>query len=316
MSSRLRWLCLAVVLCSATPLRAQDADPIAQGVALRRQGKNAEALEVFRRAYERDPSPRALAQIALAQQALGNWVAAESGLVEALATRDDAWIQRSASALEAALATVRDHLASLYVDTDTPGATILVAGREAGKAPLTAAIRVASGDTWIELRAPGHETQSQALHLPPRSEQRVRVDLPRLPELPAPAVAPAPIVAKPPPPPPPAPRSHGSAQQTAGIVTLVAGGVFLAGAITANIVRAVHVSKHNDPEFCTPTTDCTAYADVANTAGTLMVIGYSVAGAAVLTGVILLVTAPRADRGPLQLTLSPHGAGASFRAVW
>jgi hypothetical protein len=317
MSSLLRCSCLFLLLCSAGPLRAQDADPIARGVQLRREGKNAEALEVFQRAYAEHPSPRALAQIALAQQALGNWVAAESGLIEALAAREDPWIARSASALEAALSTVRDHLASLYVETDTPGATISISGRVVGTAPLSAAIRVPSGDTWIELRAPGYTTQSQALHLIARSEQHVRIDLPKIPEVGADterAPPPPPMAATAPAPPPPAPRS--TAQHTAGIVALIAGGVFLAGGITAHVVREYHASKYNDDVFCPNKEDCSAYQDVVETAGTLAIIGYSAAGAAVLTGIILLVTAPRADRSALQLTISPHAAGASLRAAW
>src|SRR5262245_14916190 len=89
-------LVAAAQVAFVSPIAAQDAgdDSIARGVALRRQGRNAEALAEFQKAYARDPSPRALAQIALAQQALGNWVVAETGLVDALAARNDPWIQR------------------------------------------------------------------------------------------------------------------------------------------------------------------------------------------------------------------------------
>jgi len=64
-----------------TSLNAQ----ISRGVALRRQGRDASALEVFQSAWRSSRAPRALAQVALAEQALGRWVAAEAHLVEALA---------------------------------------------------------------------------------------------------------------------------------------------------------------------------------------------------------------------------------------
>src|SRR5262245_2039922 len=104
-------LTCALALCSlnANPVRAQGAgdEAIANGIALRRQGKNAEALREFQRAYAADPSPRALAQIALAQQALGNWLAAESGLVSALSAAHDNWIVHNRAALAGALEIVR-----------------------------------------------------------------------------------------------------------------------------------------------------------------------------------------------------------------
>ncbi|HEX4352161.1 MAG TPA: tetratricopeptide repeat protein, partial [Polyangiales bacterium] len=82
-----RAFAIVSLLLLARPLRAEDsADAlISQGVALRKQGKNAEALVDFQRAYQISPSPRAQAQIALAEQALGDWIAAEDGLVSALA---------------------------------------------------------------------------------------------------------------------------------------------------------------------------------------------------------------------------------------
>src|SRR4030081_1347046 len=57
---------------------------IAQGVALRKEGQDADALAVFERAYALHPSSRAVVQIALAHQALAHWREAERGLIAAL----------------------------------------------------------------------------------------------------------------------------------------------------------------------------------------------------------------------------------------
>jgi hypothetical protein len=50
-----------------------DDELIASGIALRKTGHDAEALAVFQRAYAARPSARAMAQAALAHQALTDW---------------------------------------------------------------------------------------------------------------------------------------------------------------------------------------------------------------------------------------------------
>lgn len=85
-----------VVLASmigVAPVRAQSAETlIDEGVQLREQGRDAGALERFQRAYAESRSARALAQVALAEQALGRWVDANAHLTEALAMGGE-WIE-------------------------------------------------------------------------------------------------------------------------------------------------------------------------------------------------------------------------------
>src|SRR5262245_11508772 len=76
------------------------------GIELRRLDQNAEALALFERAYAREPTPRALAQIGLAHQALGNWIAAERAVARAVGERDDPWIAKNRDPLETALARI------------------------------------------------------------------------------------------------------------------------------------------------------------------------------------------------------------------
>src|SRR3982751_2270792 len=90
---------LAVVLIAgalvgaARQARADDAEPlIRRGIELRRAGRDAEALEQFRQANQLAPSPRAAAQIGLAEQALGRWLDADGHLRAALAAPSDPWI--------------------------------------------------------------------------------------------------------------------------------------------------------------------------------------------------------------------------------
>src|SRR5262245_49882157 len=90
------WLPLALllaVLAAAAPSAAESptsdtasaAALVEQGVELRRNSRDEEALALFRRAVDLDPgSPRARAHLGTTYQALGRWVLAEVHLAQAL----------------------------------------------------------------------------------------------------------------------------------------------------------------------------------------------------------------------------------------
>ena len=162
--------------------RAQqgDADALTrEGLSLRRQRRDADALATFMRAYELQPSARVLAQVALAEQALGRWVDAETHLRSALAAPDDAWIESHRQVLGVGLADIQGHLGWLEVDADVSGAELWVNGARIGAVPLVHALRVESGSVLIELRAAGYasalrrtsvdagETARESVHLVP-----------------------------------------------------------------------------------------------------------------------------------------------------
>ena len=132
---------------------------IEQGVDLREQGKDVDALEKFKQAYAMSKSPRALAQIALAEQALGRWVDAEGNLQKAIAESSDKWIKSHKQPLEDALRTIQERLGSLDV-LGTAGAELRVNGAPAGTLPLSQPLRVIAGQVTIDLSAPGYERGS------------------------------------------------------------------------------------------------------------------------------------------------------------
>src|SRR5438552_10048727 len=157
-----RWA-LAVVLVAAAPsvARAQAVDPepiVVHGIALRREGRDAEALDEFRRAYALKESPRTLAQIALAEQALGRWVDAEPDLVRALAAEGDPWIDKNRALHERGLAAIREQLGWLEVTADVDGASLWIDGARVASLPAPAPVRVPAGSIVIEVRAPGYAT--------------------------------------------------------------------------------------------------------------------------------------------------------------
>src|SRR6185295_4814823 len=81
---------------------ADDEVMLRRGVDLRRQGRDEEALEMFRAAFRLRATPRARAQMGLAGQALGHWVEAEADISAAIGAHDDPWIARNMATLLAA----------------------------------------------------------------------------------------------------------------------------------------------------------------------------------------------------------------------
>jgi tetratricopeptide (TPR) repeat protein len=166
--ARAAWLLLAALSTSASaqgpapapaPAVAEVAESdalILQGLKLREQGKDAEALQLFVRAQELAPTPRALAQRALAEQALGNWVQAEIHLSQALADTDDPWITHHRQALDAAFAVIGEHLGYLQINGGVAGAELRLDGQLAGTLPLPAPLRVVTGRPLLEVTLAGY----------------------------------------------------------------------------------------------------------------------------------------------------------------
>jgi hypothetical protein len=146
---------------------AEDADAlIKQGVELRRAGKDQEALEQFRRAYELAPSPRAVAQLGLAEQALGRWVDAEAHVDKALEAPQDPWIAKYHATLEASRVTIAGHLGSLEV-RGPEGAEVRVDGQLEGTLPLSRALRLPAGSALLDVSSHGRPLLTRAVNIVP-----------------------------------------------------------------------------------------------------------------------------------------------------
>ncbi|MDB5213203.1 MAG: hypothetical protein JWO86_1130, partial [Myxococcaceae bacterium] len=172
---------MLLVITSAGRAFAAPEDPEAEalinrGIDLREHGKDDEALAVFKKALAKSPSPRARAQVALAEQALGIWTAAESDLVLCLAAADDPWITKNRAALEAALGVVRRHLGSLEI-RGTEGADVVLDGVRLGTLPAAAPFRVEAGRRTLELRAKGFHPTARNIEIAPGSVTRETMNL-------------------------------------------------------------------------------------------------------------------------------------------
>jgi tetratricopeptide (TPR) repeat protein len=127
---------------------------IARGVELRRAGKDAQALPLFKRAHNLVDTPRTSAQLGLVELQLGYQVEAEQHLRKALASPEDFWIHQNKGALQGALAQLTAQLAVLQVEGDRPGTEVWVNQRLVGTLPLPEPVRVKPGPVTVELKVP------------------------------------------------------------------------------------------------------------------------------------------------------------------
>ena len=157
MSLRAAFVLLAVLVAAETGHAQRRVELIDQGVALREEGRDEEALALFEQAYAQTNAARALAQIALVEQALGRFVEAEAHLADALSHDEDAFIRRNREPLEGALAEIRERVGDLSVVGGVPGAEVIIGGQAVGVLPLDAPVRVVAGSVAVEVRASGYE---------------------------------------------------------------------------------------------------------------------------------------------------------------
>jgi hypothetical protein len=186
--------------------------------------------------------------MALAEQALGHWAAAETNLQEALRASADPWIAKNRSTLESSLAVIDQRLGTLEILGQPVGAEVRVEGQVVGTLPLNKPLRVTAGGVAIELRAPGHITIARSVTVPASELTRENIVLQPSPkETPKVSEDASGI------PPPIAVPHSGSADpttaaqgtQTAAWVTLGAAGLLLAGGGTGLVIREVLAQKHN-----------------------------------------------------------------------
>jgi hypothetical protein len=283
---------------------------VREGVELRRQGRDEDAVAVLRRAYALRGSPRATGQLALAEQSLGRWARAESLLRNALRAADDPWVSRNREVLTGALAVAEQHLATVEVLGGVDGAELRVDDERVGTLPGDRSLRVAAGSARVSCVTPDGVVTTRVLELSPRAVGRV--SFPGAVRAPAPATVLAPTVARafges------PAPRRLHPALWTGLTITTVAAttlaamwavGESQAASYDADCVRAMPA----DVRACDARRVETQ--GTLNTLGDATDVAWVVLGAGVLyagVGVVLTLVAPRGARPPVALGPSPRG---------
>lgn len=130
---------------------------VTRGIALRAEGKDADALKVFEKAAEMDPgSVRVTVHLATVHQALGNWLLADDHLSLALEHHNDPYVNRHRSALDDAQRVIQANIGRLEVEGQPAGAEVRLNGRVVGTLPLTEPVRATVGSYVLEVRFDGH----------------------------------------------------------------------------------------------------------------------------------------------------------------
>jgi hypothetical protein len=158
-----------IVVAHLNPAQARgdDANPdvlIMRGLDLRRAGRSAEALALFRRAYEVAPSARTLGQMGLVESSLQLWADAEAHLVAALATPNDVWVHRNRRFLDQARDRTKEHMGELVI-TGPPGTKVSLGEKAIGSLPLAAPVRLVEGDITVAATSDGYRPFSLDLSI-------------------------------------------------------------------------------------------------------------------------------------------------------
>jgi hypothetical protein len=287
--------------------RAQSADDVEslvrRGVALRQRGDDAGALGEFERALARSPEPRVLAQVALAEQALGRWLDADRHLRAAVAAGADPWIIRNAALLRQAGAELGAHLGWVRVAGAVAGAEVYANDERVATLPMAGPARVAAGTNVLEVRAPGYVTMTRRVEVDAGREARETFAFVREAPVPVvvavvPTVVPAPAALATP---DAAPRP-GGVRRTLAWTALAVGAAGVGVGVFALARRDGLVSTYDerrDPVCpgtgsATQPSVCAGYLAEIDAMQALAVGGLAAGGALALASVVLFATAPSA----------------------
>jgi hypothetical protein len=305
-------LCTLCLALTASGTAGADESParalLEQGIALRREGRDEDALPLFEAANRIAPSPCARAQIGLAKEALHRWLDAEASLQEALASPQDPWVERHRDSLVRALDIASTHLGWIQVRVDPRAARVLVNGRE-GPADGTPS-RVEAGSVSLVVGATDYRSEDRVVSVDPGAVIRSDVVLNRaLPQETA-ATSEEPLVLE------RAARPQAAAnsetlgperdRRSTDTRWLVAAPLFAVGAIAAGLgtwsgLEAIAAARtrnaHCSDLYCDPP-GLAADRD-ARRWSTLSTVGLGVGTAAVVAGAAWLLLAPRSRVRPL-----------------
>jgi hypothetical protein len=291
-----------IVLFAATSVAAADeANPdglIQQGLDRRRDGKPAEALELFQRAHAIAPSPRTFGQMGLVETSLERWVDADMHLSVALTNPDDPWIRKNRAFLEQALATSKQHIGDLVIK-GPPGAEVFVDGKSVGTLPAVPPLHLAEGTVSVSATAAGFQPFDQTVAI--RASERTPLTVTLSPIPLQPVLAMTPIAAA-------SPASPGTG--TAGPDTLAPRsrrrtwvGSSLAGIGVGLVAWGVIWIAVDGSD------DCGAVqGGLCGTAYNTKTLGWILAGvgtAALAAGGIVLFTGRRIDSAGVALSIAP-----------
>ena len=182
---RLDRIAVAVmVLAMTTPVLAQPTKAEeAKAAELKKQGdelvhasKFKEALEKYDASFAIVPNPAIQYNRGNAFKNLQDWISALDAFEKFEATAPPE-LKSKVPNLDKTVAEVKEHVATLVIKCDVPGATILVGEKNIGTTPNLQPYRTSPGDMTITASAPGYITAKQDVTLMPGETATIEVPL-------------------------------------------------------------------------------------------------------------------------------------------
>jgi hypothetical protein len=309
-----------MVACALRPTSARAGDEeealIRTGLELRREHRDSEALTLFQRAYGLQATPKARAQIGLAEQSLGQWVAAESDLQAALDT-DDAWITRNRESLDQARWFVSAHLGWLIVSSNVQ-ASLMLDGANVGTLPMRRPVRLAIGTVVLRVEANGYLPVERQVQIVDREPVHELVDLVSRAKVGvALATAESPPVGRTPPTPAPMRPPSRPLPWAAlgvgalGVAAMAVGSGFGVEVLTGKAAR----DQHCDAGRCDP--KGLSLDSEARQAATVSTVAFGVGAAALLAGAWLLLRETSSQRSAnVAAAAAPGSIAIRARLAW
>lgn len=162
-------------LLAASPALAQPAascperavtQEIDRAIEERRRGREDAGFRRLQALWGRCPSPRTLAQLALAEHGLGRLRDAYVHLRDALVYEDDPWIATRQGPLRSVLAEITLRVPRVAPTCTVPGAELRVGGALVGALPLITPWPLPQGTVMLEVSAPGYRVDRRTITVP------------------------------------------------------------------------------------------------------------------------------------------------------
>jgi hypothetical protein len=274
-----------------------------EGYEAQKQQQYALAADRFARAEALVHAPTLLLGLARAQVGLGKLVEANETyrriLREPLAPGAPAPFAAAVKSAEHEDVDVAARLAWVTLVVKGPSSAVVVLdGVEVPAAALDVRLAANPGAHAVRAAAEGFFPADQSFALSEAGEQRIVLTLRARPVIAA-APVPVPAVAAPAPAPVSPPERTSSAQTKVGIAALGVGG---AGLVVAGISGVMVLTRHASLDDACPSGHCSpAYAgqlDTYRTLANVSTVAAIVGGAGAVTGIVLLLTAPRSTEAP------------------
>lgn len=307
-------LLVSTLVATRAPAAESPDKLIEQGLHLRRDGRPAEALELFRQAHTIAPSPRTFGQMGLVETSLRQWVTGENHLSVSLANPDDPWVLKNRAFLDEALSLCRRHVGDLVV-SGAPGIEVFVAGKSVGTLPAVPALRLAEGTVTVTASAPGFQPFERPVTIQAGVRTPLAISLAPIAEAPTPRVvapppapvraattAPTPAVLAPPPTPVEQPKAS-NWHTWAGL------GIAAVGAAAIGW-GAVWIDINGE---CPSGVSCSSSTSGTYRTGTAGWILVGAGAVALAGGIVILLTGRSAGGASVALGLTPSSLSLAAR---